>query len=92
MSFVAGGVPISKCVAPFADESARERGECGLGTFIAHAKCALPYTPATTGKENVMIRTILSLVVLAAFTAVMAGCHASATVDPHGSTSITAAR
>lgn len=39
-----------------------------------------------------MIRTILSLVVLAAATATMVGCHASASVDPHGASVLPAAQ
>lgn len=31
-----------------------------------------------------MVRTLLSLLVLGFFAATMVGCHASATVDPHG--------
>jgi hypothetical protein len=39
-----------------------------------------------------MIRTLLSLVVLGMFAAGIVGCHASASVDPHGSTSVIAPR
>ena len=59
---------------------------CLLGWCVYHL------TRPATGKENLMIRTILSFVVLGIVAAGVVGCHASASVDPHGSTSVVPAR
>jgi hypothetical protein len=42
--------------------------------------------------EEIVMKTLITLVALAMFATALVGCKASADVDPHGSTSISLAR
>jgi hypothetical protein len=65
--------------------------EIASGILLATAVCNTLHA-RNTGKEIHMIRTLLSLVVLAFVAGSVVGCHASATVDPHGATQLPIAR